>query len=64
VLTTPEHAAHVGADEWLELAEKREESWWTEWAAWLGARSLTKVKAPEPRFGAICAAPGTYVFQD
>lgn len=62
--TTAEHAGHVGPDEWLKLAEQREGSWWTAWAAWLDARSSAKVKTPATQLPSICAAPGTYVFQD
>ncbi len=62
--TTPEHTGHVGPDEWIELAEQRDGSWWTAWAEWLGAQSLIKVMAPKTNLETLCAAPGTYVFQD
>ena len=62
--TTPEHAGYVGAEEWMGLAEQRDGSWWTAWAEWLGAHSLAKVKAPKQKLPTLCAAPGTYVFQD
>lgn len=62
--TTAEHAGHVGPDEWLKLAEQRDGSWWTAWAAWLDARSSAKVKTPATKLSSVCAAPGTYVFQD
>jgi poly[(R)-3-hydroxyalkanoate] polymerase subunit PhaC len=62
---------HVGAvDEsdstaWLKQAEKRHDSWWPDFAAWLGERSGSKKEAPSSlgRAGmnAIEPAPGSYV---
>jgi polyhydroxyalkanoate synthase subunit PhaC len=62
---------HVGAvDEsdpiaWLEQAEKKRDSWWPDFAAWLGERSGTKKQAPSSLGGAGMAAiepaPGSYV---
>jgi polyhydroxyalkanoate synthase len=62
---------HVGAvDEsdpaaWLEGAEKKPDSWWPDFAAWLGERSGRKKAAPSSPGGAgmtaIEPAPGSYV---
>ena len=62
---------HVGAvDEsdttaWLKQAEKKHDSWWPDFAAWLGERSGSKKKAPSSLGGAGMAAiepaPGSYV---
>ena len=54
---------------WRESHAPRDGSWWTEWAAWLGAQSSAElVSAPQtgaPKAGLppLCPAPGTYVFQ-
>ncbi len=54
---------------WRESHAPQDGSWWTEWAAWLGAHSSAELVAP-PQTGApkaglppLCPAPGTYVFQ-
>jgi len=59
--TTPETA-----EEWLAGAQRHEGSWWTDWAAWLAARSGQK--RPAPAMGSavhppLCEAPGTYVLE-
>jgi polyhydroxyalkanoate synthase len=50
---------------WLEQAEKKRDSWWPDFAAWLGERSGTKKQAPSSLGGtgmaAIEPAPGSYV---
>ena len=50
---------------WLEQAEKKRDSWWPDFAAWLGERSGTKKEAPSSLGGAGMAAiepaPGSYV---
>jgi polyhydroxyalkanoate synthase len=49
---------------WLEHAEKKRDSWWPDFAAWLGERSGTKKEAPSSLGGAGTAiepAPGSYV---
>jgi polyhydroxyalkanoate synthase subunit PhaC len=50
---------------WLEHAEKKRDSWWPDFTAWLGERSGTKKQAPSSLGGtglpAIEPAPGSYV---
>ena len=50
---------------WLNRAEKKHDSWWPDFAAWLGERSGSKKKAPSSLGGAGMAAiepaPGSYV---
>jgi polyhydroxyalkanoate synthase subunit PhaC len=53
-----------GHEAWLEGAEKRTGSWWSDWIEWLGERSGELVPAPR-RLGnrtykAAAKAPGTY----
>ncbi len=55
-------------DEWLSRAEAKAGSWWTEWGAWLDARSGKPVPppstgAPDRRYPVLCPAPGTYVLE-
>jgi polyhydroxyalkanoate synthase len=54
------------AEEWLAGALRHEGSWWTDWTAWLAARSGQK--RPAPAIGSavhppLCEAPGTYVLE-
>ncbi|MDP9133348.1 MAG: poly-beta-hydroxybutyrate polymerase, partial [Actinomycetota bacterium] len=55
------------AEDWLEGAEERTGTWWTDWAAWLGERSGTVKRAPKRlgnrRYAAVGPAPGTYVME-
>jgi polyhydroxyalkanoate synthase len=50
---------------WLKQAEKKHDSWWPDFAAWLGERSDSKKEAPSSLGGAgmtpIEPAPGSYV---
>ena len=50
---------------WVEAAETHNDSWWPEFAAWLGERSGRKKPAPDSLGGAgmtpIEPAPGSYV---
>lgn len=49
--------------DWLKGAEETPGSWWTDWDAWLSARSGRMVAARDPgaRLGVIEPAPGSYV---
>jgi len=54
------------ADAWTAKAEKKEGSWWLDWADYLKARSGDEVDAPKvagsKKHKTLGAAPGTYVF--
>ncbi len=54
-------------DEWVKTAEKKEGSWWLDWAERLKERSGPQVDAPKKagnaRFKDLGPAPGTYVFE-
>jgi hypothetical protein len=52
----PDCAPCMSATETVGLSEQRDGSWWT---AWLGARSLSKVKVPLTKPPKLCAAPAT-----
>jgi polyhydroxyalkanoate synthase subunit PhaC len=62
VMTKKAQDRYSDPDEWLNLAPRKEGSWWPEWARWLGERSGDFV-APPPMAESICPAPGTYVFE-
>ena len=55
------------ADKWVETGEKREGSWWLDWAEHLKANSGKLTPAPEKPGSAdyppLGPAPGTYVFE-
>jgi polyhydroxyalkanoate synthase len=68
VLTRKHDGKYLDPDAWLQAAQKREGSWWPDWAAWLQARSgkptaTPPMGAPEQGLTPICDAPGTYVLQ-
>lgn len=51
-------------EEWLDIAQEKEGSWWDEWESWLKERSGTKVSARDlthPKYPVIEPAPGSYV---
>ena len=53
-------------ERWMESAEYREGSWWTDWATWIEAYGGGQVPARQPgsgELGAIEDAPGSYVRQ-
>lgn len=64
IRTTPDHASYIAADDWAGQADQRDGSWWTAWADWLATRSSAQGNLPKPTLDALCAAPGTYVFQE
>ena len=55
---------------WMEDHEFHDGSWWPVWLDFLKAQSSAEpveppqMGAPEKGYAAICAAPGTYVYQD
>ncbi len=58
----PHGEPYVDPDAWLQMARRKNGSWWPEWAAWLAARSSAPVAA-RPLTDGLCDAPGTYVLQ-
>ena len=52
-------------EEWLEGAEQHQQTWWDDWAKWIGERAGKKVKAPKQlgtkAFAPMEDAPGIYV---
>jgi polyhydroxyalkanoate synthase subunit PhaC len=60
VLTKLRDDLYVDPDRWLEIAPRKQGSWWPEWTDWLFARSGAPVSPP--KMGASLApAPGGYV---
>ncbi|NNE52276.1 MAG: alpha/beta fold hydrolase [Sulfitobacter sp.] len=55
-------------DAWSEKAEKKEGSWWLDWAELLKETSGSEIKAPKTagskKYPSLGAAPGTYVFEE
>jgi polyhydroxyalkanoate synthase subunit PhaC len=54
------------AEQWLEEADRRDGSWWPDWAAWLAERSGAKGKPPEMGSAdhpPLEDAPGSYVLE-
>ncbi|GAB4214170.1 MAG: class I poly(R)-hydroxyalkanoic acid synthase [Rhodoferax sp.] len=61
-----EPSAQDSALDWLAHAEKKPGTWWTDWTAWLHARSGPLVKAypvAKRPFPALADAPGAYVLE-
>ncbi|MGE0499528.1 MAG: alpha/beta fold hydrolase [Rhizobiaceae bacterium] len=60
-------AKEADADKWTTTAEKREGSWWLDWAEFMKKRSGDEVDAPKKPGNAkhkpLGPAPGTYVFE-
>ncbi|MCJ2181455.1 alpha/beta fold hydrolase [Novosphingobium sp. 1949] len=68
IATRAEDAPPIAAEEWVERATPMGGSWWTQWGAWLDARSGEPV--PPPMIGnaargypPLCPAPGRYVLE-
>ena len=60
-------AKETDAEKWTATAEKKEGSWWLDWAEFLKKRSGDEVDAPKSPGNAkhkpLGKAPGTYVFE-
>jgi polyhydroxyalkanoate synthase len=60
---------YVDPDTWAHGAERREGSWWPEWAGWLRRHSRPRavpgrrLGAPDLGYPVLAAAPGDYVKQ-
>ena len=53
----------LSPEDWMEVAQVQDGSWWPAWASWLADNSGAKDKPP--KMGkALADAPGTYVFQE
>ena len=61
---TNDHIAD-SPEEWLEGAEQHQQTWWEDWAAWIGGRAGKKVDAPgrlgSEAYAPMEGAPGLYV---
>ncbi len=52
--------------QWRNEAQRHDGSWWTDWTAWLAARSEERVKPPAvggSKHPPLGDAPGTYVLE-
>ncbi len=50
-------------EDWLDIADYKDGSWWPEWARWLSRKSTKKQATPQMG-NALAEAPGTYIFMD
>jgi polyhydroxyalkanoate synthase subunit PhaC len=64
IATHKEQETYVDPDAWQKVAVHHEGSWWSCWSDWLARQSSEQVppRAIDQR-AALCAAPGTYVFE-
>lgn len=53
----------LSPEDWMEVAQIEDGSWWPAWASWLADKSGSKAKPPKMD-KALADAPGTYVFQE
>jgi len=55
------------ADEWTKTGEKKEGSWWLDWAQFMKERSAEEIVAPvapgNATYKPLGPAPGTYIFE-
>lgn len=60
-------ASEADPEYWATKAEKKEGSWWLDWAEMLKETSGPEIKAPKAegskKYPALAPAPGTYVFE-
>jgi polyhydroxyalkanoate synthase len=56
----------TNSGEWLSKQTEEHGSWWGDWCAWLHERTgeMKAVPAENPKYPAICDAPGTYVLEN
>jgi polyhydroxyalkanoate synthase len=60
---------YVDPDTWAARVATKEGSWWTEWSAWLAARSTGQIAgpsslgSPQHDLPPLGQAPGTYVLE-
>jgi polyhydroxyalkanoate synthase len=60
---------YTDPDTWAAMAASKIGSWWPEWVAWLAQHSGQGQSPPtlgsvEGGYAPLCAAPGTYVFEE
>ena len=53
----------LSPEDWYQIAEKFDGSWWPAWSTWLVENSDPKRVAPPELDSKLPKAPGTYVFQ-
>jgi polyhydroxyalkanoate synthase len=55
-------------EQWLDTAQTATDSWWPDYAQWLGERSGPEIDAPQSlgtgEYPPVAPAPGTYVHQN
>ena len=59
---------HIPAEQWLQLHQRHEGSWWEPWVGWLESKSSGHVLPPQmgnsdEGYIPLCDAPGTYVLE-
>ena len=69
IATHQEGDRYVDPETWQQTTPTQDGSWWPVWQAWLARRSGAQVAPPplgmpDRGYPPLCAAPGTYVFQD
>ena len=57
-----EENAHITAQDWLDVNDPQDGSWWTHWSEWLKKRSGSPADRNSGCVEALDAAPGKYVF--
>lgn len=60
---------YISAEEWADKQDHINGSWWEPWQKWLSEHSSGQIKPPamgtkDGDYVALCAAPGTYVFEE
>ncbi len=63
-ISTRKAGAHYhSAERWFAEHERRQGSWWPEWACWLAKQSGDRVAPPAMKASGLGKAPGLYVLQ-